>query len=105
MTAEMRYQITVKIVICNMSAFEKDDMSVPSDRGIEVNDVVYTVDQYFTWTPATCASYFPMSYSFEFAKDGLGVSQPSFLIQIPDGPDNRFGYHSLDISEAGVYAI
>ena len=46
-----------------------------------------------------------MSFSFEFFRDGIEVSQPNFIFQLPDGVDNRFGYQSTDVGEAGVYSI
>ena len=46
-----------------------------------------------------------MTPTFDYTKDGLTVSQPNFLTLVPDGVDNRFGYYTTDIADAGIYVI
>ena len=46
-----------------------------------------------------------MTSTFEYTRDGAVVSQPNFLVRIPDGVDNRFEYYTTDIADAGMYVI
>ena len=71
MIGEIRYTIWVKISICELTDFKKDYLNNPLNRTIEINAAQEdTIDQPFTWTPAECAPYFPMSSSFEYTRDG-----------------------------------